>query len=129
MGLGQEARRHLGRDPQRLGLARQHQPGPAGHSGIEREVAAAAERLQVFTGVPIPVARAGHLIALKVLARDDTRRPQDALDLRGLVGIASGADLSLARSGVRLISQRGFHRGRDLPAELEAAIAAFRRSA
>jgi hypothetical protein len=32
----------------------------------------------------VPVARIGHLMALKVLARDDRRRPQDFDDLRAL---------------------------------------------
>ena len=90
-------------------------------SGIEPEIARDADALQVFSGVVAPVARIGHLIALKLLARDDARRPQDAVDLRALLGVATEGDLSLAREGVRLITERGFDRGRDLAAALKKA--------
>src|SRR6185437_6664854 len=40
-------------------------------SGIEPEVAEAAERIELFPGLVAPVARSGHLIAMKLLARDD----------------------------------------------------------
>lgn len=39
-------------------------------SGIEPEVAAEAEPLEVMGGVVLPVARTGHLLALEVLALD-----------------------------------------------------------
>lgn len=51
-------------------------------SGIEREIAAAAEPIEVVPGLTLPIATTGHLIALKLLARDDTWRPQDAADLQ-----------------------------------------------
>ncbi|MFI5394887.1 MAG: nucleotidyl transferase AbiEii/AbiGii toxin family protein [Candidatus Binatia bacterium] len=44
-------------------------------SGIEAEVVAAAEPLEVFPGVVVPVAQIGHLVALKLLARDDHPSP------------------------------------------------------
>ena len=72
-------------------------------SGIEPEIAAQADQLEVFAGVPAPVAQSGHLIALKVLARDDRTRPQDAVDLRALIAAAGESDLALARESVRLI--------------------------
>lgn len=119
----------------RLATARLHAPGEpeAGiivdllfaSSGIEPEIAGAAEVLEVFAGLKAPVARAGHLIALKLLARDDGSRPQDTLDLRALIPQVTAEDLDLARAGVQLIVSRGFHRGRDLPADLEAALAEF----
>jgi hypothetical protein len=37
--------------------------------GIEPEVVAAAEAVELFAGLIVPVATVGHLIALKVLAR------------------------------------------------------------
>jgi predicted nucleotidyltransferase len=83
-------------------------------SGIEREVVAAAEPLEVFPGVVVPIARVGHLIALKLLARDDRRRPQDADDLRALRQVADADELTRARSAARLIQDRHFARGRDL---------------
>lgn len=92
-------------------------------SGIEPEVAAAAEPLEVFGGLLVPVARVGHLIALKLLARDDRRRPQDADDLRALRGVADGEEISRARDAARLIERRGFARGRDLPRAVERWLA------
>ena len=76
-------------------------------SGIEQEVVAAAEVLDVLPGLPMRVATYGHLIALKVLARDDITRPQDVMDLRGLLRVASSADLTGAREALALISARG----------------------
>lgn len=95
-------------------------------SGIEREVVAAAEPLELLSGLTIPVARIGHLIALKVLSRDDTARPQDIVDLRALLRTASDADVGQARAAVTLIGSRGYHRGRDLEAELNALIGSSR---
>ncbi len=91
-------------------------------SGVEAEVADAAERLEVLAGVTVPVARKGHLVALKVLARDDRSRPRDAEDLRGLLAESGPEDLVLARKALRLVASRGFARGKDLEAELERAV-------
>lgn len=63
---------------------------------------------------------------MKVLARDDGRRPQDATDLRALIAVAAPADLQTARDAVELITARGFSRGRDLVAMLEDAVERFR---
>src|SRR5262249_57193065 len=52
-------------------------------AGIEPEIVAAAEVLEVLPGILMPVATAGHLVVLKLLARDDENRPQDATDLPG----------------------------------------------
>ncbi len=93
-------------------------------SGIEHEVADAAEAIEVLPGLDIPVARVGHLIALKLLARDDATRPQDAGDLRALAGVASDVEVTRARQAVALIEDRGFARGRDLVAALEALLSA-----
>lgn len=83
-------------------------------SGIEPEIVAAAERVEVLPGLMMPVAVIGHLIAVKLLARDDQTRPQDAADLIALKEEASDADMSVAREAVDLIMDRGFGRGRDL---------------
>lgn len=95
-------------------------------SGIELEVAQEAERIEVLPGLVVSVARLGHLIALKVLARDDRTRPRDAEDLRGLFAEASDADLALAREALGRISALGFHRGRDLSAEMHRALTELR---
>lgn len=91
-------------------------------SGIEPEIVGAAQPVQVFEGVTASVIRRGHLIALKILARDDLRRPIDASDLIALLRSRSPADLEDARAALRLITQRGFSRGKNLLAELEALI-------
>ena len=88
-------------------------------SGIEGEVVASADTLDVLPGLAIPVASVGHLIAMKVLSRDDRTRPQDASDLRVLVGVARPGDLETAAKALALVESRGFARGRNLARDLE----------
>lgn len=83
-------------------------------SGIEPEIAATAEMLTVARGLRMPVARTGHLIALKLLSHDATRRRQDLIDLDELKGVATTDDWLLASRACELITARGFHRDRDL---------------
>ncbi len=92
-------------------------------SGIEPEIAQAAEVLEISPGLVVPVATIGHLIAIKILARDDATRPQDLADLRALLRSASPADLSVAREAAALIEARGFNRGRDLRKALDELVA------
>src|SRR5258708_1556904 len=75
-------------------------------SGIEPEIVRAAEKLEIVAGLVAPVARTGHLMALKVLARDDRSRPQDLDDLRALLAEASPEDLADARAALHLIEAR-----------------------
>jgi predicted nucleotidyltransferase len=89
-------------------------------SGIEGEVVTGAESLELFDGLSVPVATVPALIALKLLARDDVRRPQDRMDLVALMGVASATDLAEARRLAALIAERGYARGRDLSAALDA---------
>ncbi|MEQ1872623.1 MAG: nucleotidyl transferase AbiEii/AbiGii toxin family protein [Ilumatobacteraceae bacterium] len=89
-------------------------------SGIEREIVASAEQIDVMNGVVLPVASVGHLIAMKLLARDDRRRPNDADDLRALAQVATEGDWSAAAEAVALIETRGFNRERDLKSALSA---------
>ena len=91
-------------------------------SGIEPEVVAEAEMLELMPGLTVPIATTGHLIALKVLCRDDVARPQDLPDLRALLRAASGRDLERARFALSLITARGYHRGRDLAAEMDGLL-------
>ncbi len=91
-------------------------------SGIEPEIVADAERLEVLPNLAMGVARAGDLIALKVLSRDDVRRPQDLVDLRALLRVASPDELRRARDSMALIAVRGYHRGRDLIAEMNTLL-------
>lgn len=90
-------------------------------SGIETEIVRDAEPLEVFAGVNVPVARIGHLLAMKLLARD-ARRPQDDVDLRGLLEVADELEIHRAEAAVDLITSRGFHRGRDLRRALSEAL-------
>jgi predicted nucleotidyltransferase len=88
-------------------------------SGIEPEIARSAEPTEIVPGLTLPIATTGHLIALKLLARDDQSRPQDLADLRALRAVATAEDLAAADRAARLISSRGFNRGRDLTAALK----------
>ena len=91
-------------------------------SGIEPEVVAGAEPIEVLPRLTMPVAATGHLIALKVLSRDDASRPQDLVDLRTLLETASEADLELARNALGLIAARGYDRGRDIVANMNSLL-------
>lgn len=85
-----------------------------GSSGIEPELIAEAEAMELLPDLVVPVARSAHLVVLKLLARDDAVRPQDAADLIALRATLSGADEADVRRLAALVVERGFHRGRDL---------------
>lgn len=89
-------------------------------SGIESEIVRDAESVEVLPGLPLRVARTGHLIALKLLSRDDVKRPQDIVDLRALLKGASPEEIARAGEAAEAIIARGYHRGRDLSADLDA---------
>ena len=92
-------------------------------SGIEPEIVQEADLLEIMPGLHVPVATVGHLIALKVLARDDRTRPQDRADLVALLATADRDALESAVSSVALITRRGYARGRDLAADVAALLA------
>jgi hypothetical protein len=91
-------------------------------SGIEREVVAEAESIELLPNLTIGVARTGHLIALKVLSRNDITRPQDLAYLRALLRVASDAELNRARDSLGSIAARGYHRGRELVSEMQQLL-------
>ena len=91
-------------------------------SGIESEIVAGAEAIELLPKLRMHVATTGHLIALKVLARDDLTRPHDVGDLRARLRVASPAEVTRARAALTLIAERGYHRGRDLQSELEKLL-------
>lgn len=93
-------------------------------SGIEPELAAAATVLEALPGVHVPIATLGHLLALKILAMDDIRRPQDRADILALLEYADADELNRARESVELITSRGFHRAKDLNALLQSFLRA-----
>ena len=86
-------------------------------SGIETEVVTKAETLEVVQGVLLPVARTGHLIALKLLSVAPGRET-DAADLRNLAAVATEEEWNLASEAVAQFQERGFARGRQLDSEL-----------
>ncbi len=91
-------------------------------SGIENEIVREAEVLEIFSGVSVPVSRTGHLIAMKILARDDEGRPQDRVDLIQLIRAADPTEIERAKTALDLIRDRGFSRGKDLRADLDALL-------
>lgn len=82
-------------------------------SGIEQEVVARADMLEVLPEMQVPVASVGDLLALKLLSASDDR-PLDAADIKALLAVAAPADLDVAKAAATLIEERGFARGRDL---------------
>ncbi len=115
----------------RLATVRLVSPVPGGvlvdllfaSSGIEAEIVDAAEPLEIIPGLVVPVAPAAHLVVLKLLARDDQTRPQDAMDLRALRPTLASLDEAEVRRLADLVTVRGFSRGRDLSALTEAYLA------
>lgn len=87
-------------------------------SGIEPEIAQAAEPIEIVPGVVAEVAQIGHLIAMKLVSRDARRRPRDQQDLVDLANVADAREWQRAEAAIELIQQRGFSRGRDLRAGL-----------
>jgi predicted nucleotidyltransferase len=114
----------------RLATIRLHSPVAEGgvvdllfaSSGVERETVEGAELLEILPGLTVPVANAGHLVVLKLLARDDGR-PQDAMDLRALRSVLTADDETEAHRLAGLVMARGFARERDLPTLLSAYLA------
>lgn len=77
---------------------------------------AEADELEVVPRTTLPVAKLGHLVALKILAN----RTQDQPDIERLIAAAGLSEIERARRALDLIAERGFARddGRDLQAEL-----------
>jgi len=88
-------------------------------SGIEAEVVSEAELFEVVRGIVLPVARVGHLIALKLLSVSPGRET-DASDLRNLAAIATSEEWDRAAVAVGQIMTRGYSRGRSLIEDLRA---------
>lgn len=87
-------------------------------SGIEREIVQAAEPLRAYPDLAIPVARIGHLLAMKLLAGRD----QDRVDARRLAERASEGEIELARTAIASITHRGCNRGIDLDQALAEVL-------
>ena len=87
-------------------------------SGVEPEIVAGAERLEMLPGLDVPVALSGHLVVLKLLAHEPSR-PQDAEDLHALRGALTNTDAAEVLRLAAEVVARGFHRERDLVAMAE----------
>ncbi|MGH2625567.1 MAG: nucleotidyl transferase AbiEii/AbiGii toxin family protein [Anaerolineales bacterium] len=77
-------------------------------SGIEPQVIAAADNLELLPGFSAPVARCEHLLALKVLAA----REKDMPDIRALLGVMNETARQETREALALIERLGY--GREL---------------
>jgi predicted nucleotidyltransferase len=87
-------------------------------SGIELDICAEAERLDIEPGLTVPVAQAGHLVAMKVLSLSPDR-PQDAVDLHALLASLGDVDRALARRSAARIEAVGANRSKRLSEEVE----------
>jgi hypothetical protein len=96
-------------------------------SGIEGEIVARSTEIDVVDVGPIHVAVAEDLLAMKVLSMRDARL-QDRIDAQRLVQFVPDLDLDIVRADMALITARGYDRGQDLNAKLEALIAEARRA-
>jgi predicted nucleotidyltransferase len=90
-------------------------------SGIEPEICRDAQPIEVVPGLTVRVAQAGHLVAMKILALAPDR-PQDAIDLNGLISSLNDADRILARAATERIEALGANRGKPLRDELERRL-------
>lgn len=79
-------------------------------SGIEPEIVAEAVTIEVLPNVLLPVARVGHLIAMKILAA----RPRDLEDVQHLLSVADREEIDRTRAALRTIAERDYDRGQDL---------------
>lgn len=86
-------------------------------SGVESEVVGAAEPLEIPPGLAVPVARIGHQIAVKLCWRANAKRDRD---LRVLIERMDAGDLADAHHLIALITERGYHHGRDLSGALDS---------
>ena len=98
-------------------------------TSLSAEITAEADLYEVLPGLFTPLAKTGHLLALKVLALRPDRpqeRPQDFSDIRELLRVADEQEIRRARHALDLISRRGFDRGKDLEARFEDQLRQFR---
>ncbi len=93
--------------------------------GIETEIVERAELIETGRFGALPVACVAELLAMKVLSMSE-KRGQDRIDAVSLVQVTEDLDLARLRANLALIAERGFSRGQDLMAKLEAVLAAVR---
>ena len=89
-------------------------------SGIEPELIASSTPIDVPDAGTLPVASPESLLAMK---SDD--RPQDLGDIRAILLASPNLDKTELSRFLALITQRGYHRGQDLPAKWKSLKAKF----
>ncbi len=90
--------------------------------GIEGYVVASAKLCRLPLGPSVPIARVGHLVAMKLLAESDIRL-QDRIDLRALRKVIGADDAELARDACIKIERLGTNRGKPLVKMLDDYLA------
>ncbi len=94
-------------------------------SGIEREVVQGSDPIEIFPNIILPVASRPSLIALKVLSANPETRRRDIDDLQNLITASKPDEVAAARNLVNLITERGYHRNKDLQKDLNGYIEQF----
>jgi hypothetical protein len=77
-------------------------------SGIEAEIVAGSEPIEVFENLPMSVASLAGLLALKVLSADPIDRPQDLLDIKNLLAESGPKDIEETLRLLQLVHDRGY---------------------
>lgn len=94
-------------------------------SGIEPEVVASAEPVEILPGVIVQLASRSSLIAMKVLSCTSKHRKQDLIDIDNLFAEATAEEISRAKQLVVLIQERGFNHQQDLTALFDRLLREF----
>jgi hypothetical protein len=81
--------------------------------GIESEVVASAERVELFPGKWVTTATAESMVAMKILSAA-AKRPRDLGDLQAMLRANPTLDESRVSSLLDAITARGYSRGQDL---------------
>ena len=95
-------------------------------SGIEPEIEETAEKGHILSGINVRIASTPSLIAMKTLAADWNRRPQDVLDIQQLLEVATPIEIAETRRLLDLITERGYNRNKDLQKDLDGYIERFK---
>ncbi|MGC4067907.1 MAG: nucleotidyl transferase AbiEii/AbiGii toxin family protein [Polyangiaceae bacterium] len=82
-------------------------------SGIEHEIIASAQRIELLAGAWVTTATAESMIAMKVLSATP-KRPRDLGDLQAMLRANPMLDEGLVTSLLEAITIRGYSRGQDL---------------
>ncbi len=91
-------------------------------SGIEPEIVNQADRLRISAVLEAPVARLGHLLALKLLLRNNQSRPQDSADIASLLREATSDELTICREAINLVETRGYACDKQLLNDLDTFL-------